>query len=161
MRQTTPRQPQQAQRVRNGLCGLCLLLGQLAQAEPVAIGTIKTVSGQVQVMRGAATLQPVPGFELLEADVVQTGAASAVGIVMRDQTILSAGAASVLRLDKFSFDNKTQTGAMQTTLKKGRLSAISGAIVKHSPEAVQFKTSTMTLGVRGTEFIIEAEERGD
>lgn len=147
--------------VRSCLCGLGLLLCQPALAEAAGIGTIKTISGEVQVKRGTATLTPIPGFELQEQDVVQTGAGSAVGIVMRDKTVLSAGASSVLRLDKFSFDNKTQTGAMQTTLKKGRLSAISGAIVKHSPEAVQFKTSTMTLGVRGTEFIIEAEDRGD
>lgn len=147
--------------LRAYLGGLCLLLCQPLLAETVGIGTIKTISGEVQVTRNATTLTPIPGFELQEQDVVRTGAGSAVGIVMRDQSILSAGASSVLRLDKFSFDNKTQTGAMQTTLKKGRLSAISGAIVKHSPEAVQFKTSTMTLGVRGTEFIIEAEDRGD
>lgn len=151
----------QGSRIAAYLGGLCLLLSQPLLAETVGIGTIKTISGEVQVTRNAITLTPIPGFELQEQDVVRTGAGSAVGIVMRDQTILSAGASSVLRLDRFSFDNKTQTGAMQTTLKKGRLSAISGAIVKHSPEAVQFKTSTMTLGVRGTEFIIEAEDRGD
>ncbi|WP_217450671.1 FecR family protein [Vogesella oryzae] len=145
---------------RTCLCGLALLLCQQALADIAGIGTIKTITGEVQVQRGAATLTPVPGFELQEQDVVRTGAASTVGIVMRDKTILSAGASSELRLDKFNFDNKTQTGAMQTTLRKGRLSAISGAIVKHSPEAVQFKTSTMTLGVRGTEFIIETEGGG-
>ncbi len=143
------------------LCWFFLLLAPMAMAEEAGIGTIKTVSGNVQVKRGAQIVPAQPGLTLQEADLVQTGAASAVGIILRDKTMLSAGAMSVLQLDKFNFDNKTQQGALQATLRKGRLGVISGAIAKHSPEAVQFRTSTMTLGVRGTEFIIEAQDRGD
>lgn len=138
-----------------------LLCSQWSLAAYDSIGTIKTISGAVQVQRGAVTVTPAPGFALLAEDVVRTGSASSVGIVMRDSSILSAGANSELRLDAFRFDPLSQTGAMQTTLRKGRLSAISGAIVKHSPEAVQYKTRTMTLGVRGTEFILEAEPGED
>lgn len=143
------------------LCCFCLLLTPMAMAEELGIGTVKTVSGNVLVKRGTQTMPAQPGLTLQETDQVQTGAASAVGIMLRDKTMLSAGAMSVLQLDKFNFDNKTQQGALQATLKKGRLGVISGAIAKHSPEAVQFRTSTMTLGVRGTEFIIEAQDRGD
>ncbi|SCK22972.1 FecR domain-containing protein [Vogesella sp. LIG4] len=148
--------------VRAGwLCWLCLLLVPAAMAEEAGIGTVKTVSGNVQIKRGTQAVPAVPGQTLQVADQVQTGAASAVGIMLRDKTMLSAGAMSLLQLDKFNFDNKTQQGALQATLKKGRLGVISGAIAKHSPESVQFRTSTMTLGVRGTEFIIEAQDRGD
>jgi hypothetical protein len=33
---------------------------------------------------------------------------------------------------------------------------VSGKIAKQSPESVRFSTPTTTLGVRGTEFVIEA-----
>ena len=35
---------------------------------------------------------------------------------------------------------------------------ISGKVAKANPDAVRFNTGTVTLGVRGTEFIIEAGE---
>jgi len=152
-------------RVKHGLlrAGSCLLalVPLCALAQDNDIGTVKTVSGTVQVQHGGRTTLAAPGLSLQARDVVQTGVDSAVGIVLRDKTMLSAGSSSVLRLDEFSFDDKTQQGKLQATLQKGRLAVISGAIAKHSPEAVQFRTSTMTLGVRGTEFVIDAQDRGD
>jgi hypothetical protein len=44
---------------------------------------------------------------------------------------------------------------MDTSLKRGTLSVVSGKIAKQSPESVRFSTPTTTLGVRGTEFVIE------
>jgi hypothetical protein len=124
-------------------------------------GMIKTVSGNVLIQRGADSMQAVPGMMVKSQDVVQTAKQSTVGIMLRDNSMLSAGPESELRLDKFNFDAKTQKGEVQTTLKRGSLAGISGAIAKHSPEAVSFKTSSLTLGVRGTKFIIEAADKGD
>jgi len=121
-------------------------------------GMVKLVKGSVEIKRGAETFNATQGMIIKRADVVKTGASSSVGITLRDNTVLSAGANSVLILDKFTFDSKTQKGEILATLKQGSLASISGAIAKNSPDAVQFKTSIMTLGVRGTEFIIEASE---
>jgi len=140
---------------------LALGCGHAAATAGVDAGVIKTVKGTATVVRGAETLPVTAGMALKSADQVKTGADGAVGITLRDNTVLSAGANSTLSLDKFSFDNKTQKGELEATLKRGSLSAISGAIAKSSPNAVQFKTSTMTLGVRGTDFIIEAADRGE
>jgi hypothetical protein len=84
-----------------------------------------------------------------------------VGITLRDNTVLSAGPNSTLALEKFAFDPTTHAGAIDATLKRGTLSVISGKIAKASPDAVTFRTPTTTLGVRGTEFVIEAADRGD
>lgn len=130
-----------------------------AQADD--IGTVKTLTGSAEIRRGAQSVRAEIGSAVKRGDVVRTAAASTVGITLRDNTILSAGANSELALDKFRFDAVTQKGEMETTLKKGTLSGISGAVVKNSPDAVKFKTSTVTLGVRGTSFIIEAADRGE
>jgi hypothetical protein len=38
---------------------------------------------------------------------------------------------------------------------------ISGKLAKANPDAVRFSTPTTTLGVRGTEFIIEVGDTGE
>ena len=45
-------------------------------------------------------------------------------------------------------------------MRRGSLGVISGKIAKASPEQVSFNTPSVSLGVRGTEFILEAGERG-
>lgn len=118
-------------------------------------GTVKRVSGQVQVERGSEKLKAEPGMAIFVADKVRTGSDGAVGITLRDETLLSAGANSLLSLDKFSFDQTTHQGAMQTTVKRGRLAVATGKLAKTSPETVEFHTPNSILGVRGTEFALE------
>ncbi len=85
-----------------------------------------------------------------------TGANGAVGITLRDNTLLSAGPNSAIDLNKFVFDSTTHAGAIDATVRRGSLSVISGKIAKATPEAVRFSAPGMTLGVRGTSFLIDA-----
>jgi hypothetical protein len=132
-----------------------------ALAEPVEAGTVKTVKGQVSIERGAQKIAAAPGVKVHAADRVLTGADGSIGITLRDNTVLSAGPNSTLALDKFAFDSTTHAGTIDATLKRGTLSVVSGKIAKASPDAVTFRTPTTTLGVRGTEFVIEAADRGE
>ncbi len=132
-----------------------------ALANPVEAGTVKTAKGSVTVERGAQKIAAAPGVKVYAADRVLTGADGTVGITLRDNTVLSAGPNSTLALDKFAFDSTTHAGTIDATLKRGTLSVVSGKIAKASPDAVTFRTPTTTLGVRGTEFVIEAADRGD
>lgn len=127
--------------------------GALAAGEA---GTVKTAKGSVTVERGGQKLAAAAGFRVEAADLIVTGADSAVGITLRDNTLLSAGPNSVLNLDKFSFDATTHAGTLDASLKRGTLAVISGKLAKADPESVRFRTPTATLGVRGTEFVIEA-----
>jgi hypothetical protein len=70
--------------------------------------------------------------------------------------MLSAGPNSIVDLNKFAFDSTTHAGAIDATVRKGTLSVISGKIAKATPEAVSFAAPGMTLGVRGTSFLIDA-----
>lgn len=118
-------------------------------------GTIKRVSGAVQVERGSERLKAEPGMPVFVADKLRTGVDGAVGITLRDETLLSAGANSLLSLDKFSFDPTTHEGALQTTLKRGKLAVATGKLAKTTPQTVEFHTPSSILGVRGTEFALE------
>jgi len=137
---------------------ICSLYGGVASAageEPA--GTIKTVTGNVTIERGGQKLAAAQGTQVFAADKVSTDSNGSVGITLRDNTLLSAGHNSFLSLDKFAFDPSTHAGTIDASLKRGTLSVVSGKIAKQSPDSVRFRTPTTTLGVRGTEFIIEVD----
>ncbi len=134
---------------------LALATPALAQTEA---GVIKTSRGTAHISRGAQTLPAEVGATLLVNDSVVTGTDSAVGITLKDNTRLTAGPNTTLDMNKFSFNSTTNTGTVDASVKRGSLAVISGKIAKGSPEGVRFKTPTVTLGVRGTEFIIEVGE---
>lgn len=119
-------------------------------------GVVKISQGEVMVERDQQQ-QPAPvGTRIYSSDRVLTGSNSAVGITLRDNTLLSAGPNSAIDLNKFAFDSTTHAGAIDATVRRGTLSVISGKIAKATPEAVRFSAPGMTLGVRGTSFLIDA-----
>lgn len=124
-------------------------------------GTVKSVKGSVNIERSTRQLTVAIGDKVFATDRILTGADSSVGITLRDNTLLSAGPNSVLNLDKFAFDPTTHAGAVDATIVRGTLGVISGKIAKATPAAVRFRTPTVTLGVRGTEFVVEVEEAKD
>lgn len=137
------------------LCVAALLVTPLAWASDLA-GTVKVSKGQVLIERDQQQRPAPVGTPIYTNDRVMTGADSSVGITLRDNTLLSAGPNSTLELDKFSFDSTTHEGAIDAKVRRGTLSVISGKIAKASPDAVRFSAPGMTLGVRGTRFVIDA-----
>jgi hypothetical protein len=142
------------------LGGVATILAVLCLANLAAaaeIGQIKTVKGQVTIEREGRTLPGTVGTRLQSADVVKTGADSAVGITMDDDSLLSAGPGSVLSLDRYAFEPTTGQGRFDASLNRGTLAVISGRIAKGSPDAMTVRTPTAILGVRGTEFVVSVE----
>ncbi|MGF6772373.1 hypothetical protein P3T18_004861 [Paraburkholderia sp. GAS199] len=137
-------------------CGWTVSLPAFA-VDPDAAGVVKTVKGTVQIEHGGANAGAVIGSQVYGSDRVVTGPDSSVGITLRDTTQLSAGANTVLELNKFAFDTTTHEGVLDAAVKRGSLAVISGKLAKANPDAVRFSTPTTTLGVRGTEFIIEVD----
>jgi len=119
-------------------------------------GIVKTSKGQVTLERTGQKLAAPVGTKVFASDRVLTGADSAVGITLRDNTLLSAGPNSTVDLNKFTFNSTTHAGTIDASVKRGTLSVTSGKIAKATPDAVSFSAPGMTLGVRGTTFIIDA-----
>ena len=46
----------------------------------------------------------------------------------------------------------------RATLRKGKLAAVSGKMVKQSPESMKIRTPSAVMGVRGTEFVVQVDE---
>jgi hypothetical protein len=134
-----------------------LAAGMLAAAPLAAndIAQIKTISGTVMVERGSQRILGSAGMKLQQADVIRTGIEGSVGITFVDNTMMSAGPNSALTLDRFSFNSTTHEGRLETSIRSGTLSVISGKIAKQSPDAMTIRTPAAILGARGTEFFVQ------
>jgi hypothetical protein len=141
---------------RSALVSAALCLAMAASA--AEIGQIKVSKGQVTIGREGRTLPGTIGSRLQPGDIVSTGVDGSVGITMDDDSLLSAGPSSVLSLDRYVFDPTTNQGRLDASLNKGTLAVISGRIAKQSPDAMTVRTPTAVLGVRGTEFVVSADE---
>ena len=124
-------------------------------AEAPAIAQVKTVSGQVAVLRSGQRLPARVGDPLFEKDVVETGSDGAIGITFVDNTVFSAGPNSQLALEEFRFDSNNFRGSMLADMRQGTLAVVSGDITRSSPGAMKIKTPTAVLGVRGTRFAVQ------
>ncbi|MGA7814999.1 FecR family protein [Caballeronia sp.] len=139
-------------------CG-CMAVSDALAAD--AAGVVKTLKGTVRIERSGGSSGAAIGSEVFGSDRIVTGPESSVGITLNDTTQLSAGANTILELNKFAFNTTTHEGVLDASIKRGSLAVISGKLAKANPDAVRFSTPTTTLGVRGTAFIIEVGGNGE
>jgi hypothetical protein len=122
------------------------------------IGQVKVAKGKVTIERAGASIPATVGTRLQASDVVRTGSDGSVGITMTDNSLLSAGPNSVLALDRYDFDEVTSEGRFDASLRKGTLAVVSGRLAKQSRDAMSIRTPSAVLGVRGTEFVVSADD---
>ena len=118
-------------------------------------GFVKSVRGDVQLLSAAGVMRPArSGDEVAPIERIVTGKDSAASVVLRDGTTLVVGPSSRLDLKEFA---TTQDGGMLVSLLRGTMRMISGLIGKTNPDAVQIETQTVTIGIRGTDSIVQAD----
>ena len=140
---------------------LGILLSALAFAAPVLandIGQVKVAKGSVQIEREGKRVPAAVGMPVRMADVLVTGADSSAGVTFSDNSLVSVGPNSVFAIDKYRFDTTTHVGEFEGSLRKGKLAAVSGKMVKQSPESMKIRTPSSVMAVRGTEFVVQVDE---
>lgn len=138
---------------------LAMLPGLLSAQE--AAGTLKSLRGQTMIEREGIKRQGKLGESLFPKDRILTSADGYASVGLRDQSSLSIGPNSDVDLTKYSFNSTTHQGEQQVRIRSGSLAGISGKLAKANPEAVKFNTGTVTLGVRGTQFVAELQATSD
>src|SRR5690242_9452856 len=86
---------------------LLIVLGILVPSYALAadpIGEIKNASGAVDVTRTGAAHHAGAGDKVFQDDVISTGADGTVGITFADNSLISLGPNSELKLDQFQFN---------------------------------------------------------
>ena len=121
------------------------------------VGMVKSASGEAFVLREGHRFAALPGFALMAGDVLATGAAGALGVILRDDTVLSLGPSSQTGIEKFSFDPAQGNLGMVLRVSRGIIEYLSGRISKLAPGSVRIETPVATLGIRGTHLVARIE----
>ncbi len=111
---------------------------------------VNQVKGNLTTGRVVAVLR---GDDVYRDEGVRTIADSTAKLVLRDNTVLTVGPSSFVKLDRFVYAGEGQRGAIAVNLVKGALEFTTGNAAKHS---YLVTTPTAALGVRGTIFRIDA-----
>jgi hypothetical protein len=131
--------------------------GGAAPAGPV-IGQIRSVTGEATVTRADGTVVTLKvGDPLYADDIIETGAGTAVGVVLADGTTLAIDAKAELVLDELVYDPSTKSGKSTLTLVEGAASFVSGQIAKSGQDNMVFKTPVATIGIRGTKVLVSLD----
>jgi hypothetical protein len=122
------------------------------------IGVVRNSAGTATVTRGEQAFQAVVGTKLQAGDTLSTGPDGAIGIILKDNSLLSLGPGSRFIVQSFLFSPAEGKIGLLARLSKGTMAYISGLIGKLAPESVRFETPTASIGIRGTYFAVKVEE---
>ena len=111
------------------------------------IGKAATVRKQVEGIIEGQTRNLSSGNAVHSNELIRSGDAAVAELVFIDQTKLSVGPKSEVRLDKFVYDPNKGTGAVVIDASRGAYRFITGV---QDHRNYEIKTPFATLGVRGT-----------
>ncbi len=121
-------------------------------------GVLKVAKGSVQLEREGRLVPAAVGMAVRPSDVLRTGADGSAGVTFADNSLVSVGPNSVFSIDKYRFDSTTHAGEFEGTLSRGKLAAVSGKMVKQTPESMKIRTPSSVMAVRGTEFVVSVDD---
>lgn len=143
-----------------GQCVAMIFAGLLAATSAWAqesAGTVKAVSGTATAERTGKIVPLNLGDKVFPGDKLQSGKDSRIALTLRDDTLISLGANSQLLLKEFVFNPATQEGNLLFSVLRGVTAIVSGLVAKANPNAMRVTTPASSLGIRGTEFIVEVD----
>jgi hypothetical protein len=128
-----------------GACGMVL-----AQASAAKIMSVSGSAKAVDAQGRERALQK--GGEVLTGDKIVTAEGALVQIRLNDGGFMSVRSGTEVVFDKFVYDDKDASKSnFLVSLLKGGFRSITGLIGRTNPSGYQIRTSTATVGVRGTD----------
>jgi hypothetical protein len=126
-----------------------------APAQAAIVGVFTRVQGEVQLLRGENYLAAENGVEIEPQDIIETGAHSTTQLDMEDGSVFRLGPGTRLVVSEYQLDRNKNVLVAGLDLLNGWMRF---AVSKLRPEGnYSMRTPVLTIGVRGTEGVIEAE----
>jgi hypothetical protein len=139
---------------------LAVLLWSGFPTAALASGLVAFTQGEVQLRSSDGSLRPAQrGSELRVGDAVETGQGRAQ-LRMVDGAYLSLQPQTVLRVDEYSAAAPGVAERGFLSLLRGGLRTVTGLIGRGDRDAYRITTPTATIGIRGTEFLVTAQDEG-
>ena len=131
----------------------------LAQQPSAAAGRIKVATGSAYIVRPSGTIPAQVGEVVFESDELRTGADGSIGVTLKDDTRVSLGPSSQVRLERFLYAPAEGGVALVIKFVRGVAAYVSGRIAKLAPDSIRLETPAAIVGVRGTSLAIRVEPR--
>jgi len=125
----------------------------MAQA-PAPAGHIKTVSGAAMIVRDHGTVPAKAGDPIYATDTLRTSADGSLGVTMQDDTRLSLGPNSEVKVDRYVYAPGEGGLGMVLKFVRGVAVYVSGRMAKIAPDSVRLEAPSAIVGVRGTTVAI-------
>ena len=136
-----------------------LLLAALpAGADDMTVGSVKNAFGAATAVRDGVRMPAPTGFKLHAGDTLETGPDGRLGVILRDDSLVSLGPQSLFVIEKFLFVPAEGKLGLTVRILRGTLAYVSGLIGRLAPESATFVTPVATIGVRGTHFAVQVSE---
>ena len=119
----------------------------ICAAQQSNIGRAASIRNQVEGVLEGQSRHLSSGNSVHSNELIRSGDAAVAELVFIDQTKLSVGPKSEVRLDKFVYDPNKGTGAVVIDASRGAYRFITGV---QDHRNYEIKTPFATLGVRGT-----------
>jgi hypothetical protein len=118
-------------------------------AEKSSVGVISASIGEVYNQDGKKLST---GDKIYFGDSIIVKSNSNSQIMLLDETVMTVGSNSEIKIDEFVYDKKSQNGKILSTIKSGSMKVLTGGVSEKNPANLEIKVPAGTIGSRGTEF---------
>lgn len=139
--------------------GLAVALSQTALPAQEPAGRVKTASGAAFIVRQQQPIAATVGTVLFESDLLSTGDDGRLGVTLRDDTRISIGPRTEVRVDRIAYRPAEGQLALVLAILRGAMAYVSGQIARLSADSVRVETPDAIIGIRGTRLAIHVTER--
>ena len=133
---------------------VCALAAPVAAQDRPVAGRIKVSTGSAFILRDGVQIPAQVGQIVFEADGLRTGGDGKIGVTLSDDTRLSLGPDSELKLERFMFTPADSRFGLVLKFVRGAATYVSGRIAKLAPDSIRLETPAAIIGVRGTTLAI-------
>lgn len=137
---------------------LIVASGTPALAEQRGAGIVKVAVGSVHMVRDNQIVPVKAGQVVFETDTIRTGADGKVGVTLKDNTRISMGPDSEVRLQRFAYAPADGHLALVLQFVRGVALYVSGSIARLAPDSIRLETPAAIVGVRGTTVAVRVGE---
>jgi len=127
-------------------------------ASDAPVGSVNRLKGTASIIRQNQVIPAQVGEKIYRMDLLKTGRDGFLGVIFKDDTLLSIGPQSEIIISEFLFSPAEGKLSMVTKLLKGTAIYLTGIIGKLSPGSVRFETPVANIGIRGTKFAVKVED---
>ena len=128
-----------------------------AYAEIQGVATVIALRGTVIAQgKGGATRNLSLKSQLFQEDVLKTDKHGRLQIMFTDNSIISLGGDSEMKIAEYRWQPEQKDGALITQALKGIFRVMGGALAKDAPQNFKTETPTATIGIRGSMYAFES-----